>query len=169
MRGAIYLGLLFLFSASLVAQNRPCDSDIPVNVVMPDGGLVRDINADAFVARRGTESLAIRSVNLDAGPRRIVFVVENGKNVNTAGRRVEAAVLRGIVDNARTTDSFSLLTAMGPRREVPLDATREAVLSAIDELSSPAKGSSQARPILDSVLEAATWLQPAQPGDSKFA
>jgi hypothetical protein len=166
MRGTIHLGLLFFFSASLVGQNRPCDSDVLVNIVMPDGGLVRDVQADAFIARRGTESVIILSVDLDAGPRRIVFVIDNGKNVNPAARRVEAAVLRGIVDNARTGDSFSLLTAIGPRKEVPFSATREAVLSVIDELSSPAKGSSQARPILDSVLEAAAWLQPAQPGDS---
>ena len=166
MRGAILLGLPFFLFSSLVEQSHPCDSDLPVNIVMPDGGLVRDIHADAFVARRGTESLTIRSVDLDAGPRRIVFVIDNGKNVNAAARRVEAAVLRGIVENARTGDSFSLLTAIGPRKEVPFSAPREAILSAIDALSSPAKGSGQVKPILDSVLEAATSLQPVQPGDS---
>ncbi|MGC1903403.1 MAG: hypothetical protein WA715_06245 [Candidatus Acidiferrum sp.] len=166
MRVTISLGLLLFFSANVIAQNPSCEADVLVNVVLPDGGLVRDIHEDAFIARRGAEQLTIRSVDVDAGPRRIVLVVENGKNVNADARKVEAGVLRAIVTNARTVDSFSFLTAIGPRKEVPLGAPREVLLSAIDELSSPSKGSGQARPILDAVLEAATWLQPVQPGDS---
>jgi len=52
-------------------------------------GLVRHLRQEEFIARRGDATLAIRSVDADTAPRRIVLVVENGKNVNPAARKVE--------------------------------------------------------------------------------
>jgi hypothetical protein len=154
-------GLLFL-AVSAGGQTQPCELDIPLNIVMPDLALVRNMHQDGFIAHRGSEVLPIRSVNEDTASRRIVVVVENGKNVNPGARKVEVSILGAIVKNARAEDSFALLTAIGPRRELPFGAPRETLLSAIAELSSPAKGNGQAKSVLDAVLEAAGSLQPAQ-------
>jgi hypothetical protein len=167
MRYRLNLSYWLLFLAvSAGGQNQPCELDIPLNIVMPDVALVRNMHQDGFIAHRGGEVLPIRSVNEDTAPRRIVVVVENGKNVNPGARKVEVSILGVIVKNARAEDSFALLTAIGPRRELPFGAPRETLLSAIAELSSPAKGSGQGKSALDAVLEAAGSLQPAQPGDS---
>jgi hypothetical protein len=158
-------GLLF-FSARAPGQDRPCEVDLPVNIVMPDAALVRHVPQGGFIAQHGHDLLVIRSVQPDTAPRRIVLVVENGKNVNPAARKVEASVLSAIVTNARAKDSFALLTAHGPRSEIPFGTKRDVLLTAIGELSLPAKGKQQGKPALDAVLEAAGWLQPPEPGDS---
>ncbi len=137
-----------------------------MNVVMPDAALLLNIPQDAFIAHRGKDVLAIRSVDANNSPRRIVFVVENGKSVNAAARKLEASILSSVVTNGRPVDSFALLTAIGPRMDVPFGAPRETLLSAIGEASSPIKAKDQSKSVLDAVLEASGWLQPPQPGDS---
>jgi hypothetical protein len=141
----LHLSCAFLFFlASAGGQNQPCEVDVPVNVVMPDAALVRNMPQDGFIALHGSDVFAIRSVRADTASRRIVLVVENGKNVNPAAHRVEASVLGSIVRNARAEDSFAFLTARGPRTELPFGAPRDMLLSSIGELSSPAKGKDQA-------------------------
>jgi hypothetical protein len=167
MRRRLHLNCaLLFFSASAAAQNQPCEVDVPLNIVMPDAALVRNMPQGGFVAHHGGNVLVIRSVNADTTPRRIVLVVENGNNVNPGARKVEASVLGAIVANARAEDSFAFLTAHGPRKELSIGAPRDALLSAIGELSSPAKGKGQTESTLDAVLEAVSRLQPPQPGDS---
>jgi hypothetical protein len=167
MSRGLHLNLALLaFAASAQAQSRPCEVDVPVNIVTPEAALVRSLRQDAFVAHHGNDAIAIRSVGADTTPRRIVLVVENGKSVNPAARKVEASVLRFVMTNARAADSFAFLTALGPREEVHFGAPREELLSAIGELSSPAKGKGQTKSTLDTVVETAGWLQPRQPGDS---
>jgi hypothetical protein len=167
MPRGLYLGLAVLvLSPSAYPQIKPCQVDIPVNVVMPDFALVRNLHQDAFIAHNGNAAVTIRSVDADSTPRRIVLVVENGKNVNPAARKVEASVLGFILTNARVVDSFAFLTALGPRKELHFGVPRQELLSAIGELATPVKGKSQSDSTLDTVLEAASWLQPPQPGDS---
>jgi len=163
----LHLGYaLLFFIASAAGQTQPCEVDVPLNIVMPDAALVRNVPQDGFAAHRGSDVLAIRSVSADTASRRIVLVVENGKNVNLAARKVEASMLGAIVRNARTEDSFAFLTTSGPRKELPFGASRDMLLSSIAELSSPAKGKDQDKSTLDALFEASGWLQPPQPGDS---
>jgi len=156
---------LFLLQTS-TPQNGPCTLDIPLNVLMPDTALVRGLHQDAFVARLGNSVLAIRSVDIDTGPRRIVIVAENGKRLNPAARKVEATTLGAIVRDAPPADSIGLLTAVGPHRELPLGTTRELLLPAIDDLSAPPREKGEGRSTFEVVQQAAGWLQPFQPGDS---
>lgn len=157
---------ILFFAARAAGQTQPCEVDVPLNVVMPDAALVRNLAQDGLVAHHGKDVLSIRSVTVDTAARRIVLVVENGKNVNSAARKVEASVLGAIVTNARAEDSFAFVTAHGPRKELSFGAPRDLLLSAIAELCSPAKGKHQDRPALDAVLDAAGLLQPSKPGDS---
>ena len=163
------LGLTLLSICSNVdAQGQGCELDVPLNVVMPDAALVRNLPQDAFTARRGNDLLPIRSVETDTAPRRIVIVAEDGNKVNPAARRVEAKVLETILRKGRDIDSFAFLTAVGPRTELPFGTSRESLFSAVGELAVPQKGKAQTKSMLETVMEAAIWLQPAQPGDAIF-
>lgn len=163
----LHLGLALVFSsAGVVGQDQPCGVDVPLNVVMPDAALVRNIPSGGFVARHRGDRLTIQSVSVDTAPRRIVLVAENGKNVTPAARKIEASVLAALVTNARAEDSFAMLTARGPRKELRFGAARDALLASIRELSSRPEGKDQGNSALEAVLEAAGWMQPSQPGDS---
>jgi hypothetical protein len=102
----------------------------------------------------------IASVIPDNGPRRIVFVVETAKSNSEAFRRIEAAIVAEIVATARPQDSFALLTAHGPRREVRFGEAHEKLGSVIQELGEAAKGKKEFSRVLDAVQDATGWLQP---------
>jgi len=140
----------------------------PVGGASPRSGIVTGLTAEAFLAHDKKGPIRIQSAMIDRGPRRIVFVVENGKDINPAGRRIEAAVITHILSKARPEDSFALLTARGPRVEFRFGSTREAIRTAAQQLERPPQGKSGKGGVLDALLEATTWLQPSQPGDSIF-
>jgi len=132
-------------------------------------GIVDDLETDAFVAHDKQHPLAIRSASTDQGPHRIIFVVDNGKKIKTAARKAEAAIISNILLKARAEDSFALLTAHGPRRELRFGASRDSLRRAAEQFAAPSREKSRGKPMLDTILEATAWFQPPQPGDSIFA
>lgn len=128
----------------------------------------RDLPPDAFAAHDHREPVPVLSAEADRGPRRIVFVVEKGKKVSAAARQVETAAVTAILSNARTEDSFALLTAGGSRVALPLGSGRDAIRRAVEDLSRPGLGGAEGRDVRDALLEAATWFGSPQPGDSIF-
>lgn len=137
-------------------------------MLLPDETGLPKLRADAFSAHDKKHSVAIRAVTTDRGPRRVLFVIENGKRMPAAARQIEAAVISDILANARPEDSFGLLAAGGPRVELHFGASREAIRAAAEQLESTPQGKSGKGGVLDAVLEATTWFQPPQPGDSIF-
>lgn len=128
-----------------------------------------NIPPGAILARDHKHPVAIRSVSIDRGPRRIVFVADNGKEMTAGAQEIEAAVITHVLSKARGEDSFGLLTASGPRVELSLGAHREIIEVSAEKLGSAAQGKSQiTEGVLDALLEASTWLQPPRPGDSIF-
>ena len=121
---------------------------------------------EAFVARDKTGPIRVVSATYDRGPRRIVFVAENARKVPAAARKIEAAVITRILSKARSQDSFAFIAARGPRVELPFGSSREVIRAAAEELESPAPGRPAREGALDAILEATTWFQPAQTGDS---
>jgi hypothetical protein len=77
-------------------------------------------------------------------------------------------VITHILSKARPEDSFALLTTRGPRVELRFGSSREAIRAAAEQLESTPQGKSGKGGVLDAVLEATTWFQPPQPGDSIF-
>src|SRR6266849_10120445 len=59
----------------------PCAIDIPVNVVVRDGRLIRGLKADQFVAQASHAPLRVVAATDDCGPRRILLVLETGGKV----------------------------------------------------------------------------------------
>jgi hypothetical protein len=135
-------------------------------VTLPLWTVVRGLPTEAFAAREKKHPVPIRSVTVDAGPRRIVFVADNGNDATAAARRMEAAVIIDILSKARAVDSFALLTARGPRVALRLGSNRGIIEAAAEKLNAPTARRSGGQAVLDALLEASTWLQPPQSGDS---
>jgi hypothetical protein len=131
--------------------------------------IVDDLTVDAFSAHDRQRPAAVRSVRTYDGPHRIIFVVDNGHKMTPATRKGEAVVVSNILSKARAEDSFALLTAQGPRRELRFGADRDSLRAAADELAGAPHDKSHGKAMLDTVLEAAAWFQPPQPGDAIFA
>jgi hypothetical protein len=127
---------------------------------------VRDVPADAFVVRDKKHPVPVESVTVDRGPRRIVFVADNGAKMTLAARKIEAAVIANVLSKGRAEDSFALLTARGPRMALPFGAGLDSMKAPADKLSGLAQGQGKGESVLDAVLEATSWLQPPKAGDS---
>jgi hypothetical protein len=145
---------------------QPCLITVPVNVMMPDGALVRHLSQDTFIASDKGEPLRIESLTEDSGPRRIILIAENGKRVSAAARKLEGTILSQILSKARTEDSLALLTAGGPRIEIPFGADRGVLKEAVERLGNPAKGKGQTSGALDAVSESIGWFQQTKPSDA---
>jgi hypothetical protein len=135
--------------------------------VHADWELLQTLPAGAFVARDGSGSIRIQAVTTDRSPRRVIFVIENGKRVNAGARKLESEALSYILSKARSEDSFGLLTARGARMELPLGSSLDTLRAASEQIAAPSQATS-AKGVLDAVLEASTWFQPPRPGDSIF-
>jgi len=134
--------------------------------LLPLWTVQRGLPADAFTARDKSHLIPIRSVTVDRGPRRILFVADNGKDTTAAARRMEAAVILHVLTEARSADSFGLLTARGPHIALRLGSQHSLIEEAAEKLSAPAAGRARSEAVLDSLLEATRWLEPPKPGDS---
>ena len=138
------------------------------SLIMPGAVGIADLTPEAFSARNGKHPVAIRSLTVERGRRRLVFVVENGKQMNAAARKIEAAVISGILSKGRPEDSFALITAGGPRMELHFGSGRDVILTTAEQLASPPQQKEKGQSALDAVEEAASWLDAPQAGDSIF-
>jgi len=129
---------------------------------------VEGLQFGAFLARDKRDFIPIESVEAERGPRRIVFVVENGKPIRLSARQVEAAAVEEVLSGARPQDSFALLTAGGPRVALPFGSSKDAIQAAVDALARANLKVREGSAVLDSIIEATTWFGSPQVGDSIF-
>jgi hypothetical protein len=156
---------LFTICAGLFAQEpRRCSVEIPAIVALPDATLVQRMGSDGFVVYSGPAK--IEGVSSDRGTRRILFVVETGKQIPPIVRKLEAEIVAEILKNARPEDSFALLTAHGPRREVRFGASKETFRSTVEEIGIGATGKNEGTGVLDAIFEGINWFQPHNTGDA---
>jgi len=134
--------------------------------VSADWNLIQQLPASAFIAEQKNRLVQVQSSTVDRGPRRVVFVVEDGEGAPAAARGAESILISGILSKARSEDSFALLTALGPRVELRLGSSRDAIGFAAERLAKAAPAKADGEGVLDAVLEASTWFRPPQPGDS---
>ncbi|HLY61561.1 MAG TPA: VWA domain-containing protein [Terriglobia bacterium] len=157
-------------TASLMGQGNFIVSTFPGGnppiIKSPPTVLIADLHADSFVANCKSGPIGIRAVAIDRGARRMIFIVDNSKQMPQAGRDIEKSIISHILSKARAEDSFALLTADGPRLEIPFSSSREAIQGAALQLGQPPKGKPEGVGVLDAVREATIWFQPPRPGDS---
>ena len=151
------------------AQRQPSGfASGPFGVIAPAEAGYPTLEAQDFFAHDHKHSIRVRSITVNSSPRRIVFVVENGKRITPALRTAGAAIIAGTLSNIRPEDSFGLITAGGPRVELPLGSTPESIQKAFVETTAATSTAVQGEDILDATFEATAWLAPPQPGDAIF-
>jgi hypothetical protein len=151
------------------AQQAPCKVDLPVIVTLPDYGLVRQLGPTAFSAQHKGRPIAIQSVETRQGPRRILFVVETGKQVPEIARATEIAVISQIIAKAPPGDSFALMTTRGPQHQIPFGTDREAISTVLGKIKTESPGQAQKGGVLDTLMEATTQFRSHQEGDAIVA
>jgi hypothetical protein len=170
-RGLI-LSLSCLVMAASAAAQQACD--LPVDVVGVEkgktaGGIIRGLQAsDLLVTLSGGSHVPIGSLTYDAGPRRIVFVIDTARELPSDARKAEAQTAAYILDHSRPMDSFALITARGTAREVKFDQGRDAVKEALRDLSGDPREKSSGVGVLDAVEQGIDWLGSPKPGDAIF-
>jgi hypothetical protein len=121
-----------------------------------------------FVAHAAKRPIGVQSVAINSGPRRIVFVVENGKRITPALRSREAAIMAGVLSDVRPTDSFGLITVAGPHVELPVGSKTEEIRATVERTPAMIPASLKADDVFDATMEAITRLSPPQAGDAIF-
>ena len=163
--------LVVVMAGVAIAQRDavPCAIDIPANVIVPGGRLIRELKAEQFVAQTKHDSLKVMAANNETGPRRILLVLETGRSVPPKVRAVESSVVVDMLSEARSQDSFALLTARGLRKTLPFGSSPDAIVSVVKELEAQTGGSDPGNyGVLDVLLEGAQWFHESRAGDSIF-
>jgi|KBSMisStandDraft_5_1062788.scaffolds.fasta_scaffold00213_2 hypothetical protein len=146
----------------------PCAIDIPVNVVVPGGKLVRELQKEQFVARTKHAPLRVVAADDETGPRRILLVLETGRSVPPKIRAVESSVVADMLSEARSQDSFALLAARGSK-SLPFGSSPEVIISAAKALETQTGGGDPGNDgVLDVLLKGAESFHEPKPGDSIF-
>ncbi|HYN14681.1 MAG TPA: hypothetical protein VES66_02705 [Terriglobales bacterium] len=172
LHGKTVVGVLFftLFAVCARAQQQPCKGAVvPATITFRDGKPVPGIDAKSLKAKIGRKSAEVMAAGPDNNPRRVVLVVDTGKEMNKDGWKVAMAMSNAIVNNARAVDSFALLTYAGAKEAIPFGATNDAVrekLAALDATRPPIEGKGQEMGLYDGVSEALAMLGQPQFGDA---
>lgn len=161
------LMLLCLFLAPMIAaQEKACPVDLPVGLIDNKGTLLEGLTPQDLTIRQNKQSLSIESVKYDSAPRRVLLLLDTSTRLPVDARKAEVALAQYLLSRARATDSFALLTARGPLREVRFEEGKESVLRAIQELSGGPKEAAKGENILDTMVQGITWFGPPRPGDA---
>jgi hypothetical protein len=171
MRKTKLLGSLVLATISCAAVGQKvasCPIDVPLNVIVRDGRLIRDLRADQFTGETKHDSVRVLAAIDDAGPRRILLILETGRSVPTKIRALESSVVADMLSEARSGDSFALLTTRGFRKALPFDTSPDVIAAAVKELETKAASDGDGSGVLDALLEGAGRFDRSKPGDAIF-
>lgn len=163
IRALFLFPALFLLALSAAAQQTACE--MPVNVIKANGDPVEGLAAADFVAQIKKQAFSIQSANYDSGPRRILLVIDEARELSAEARKAEVEFASSIISSAQSQDSLALLTARGASQAVKFGADRPALLHALSELREE-QGKGKQLGVLDAVAEGVTWFGPPQLGDS---
>jgi hypothetical protein len=81
-------------------------------------------------------------------------------------RVAEYRIVADMLSEARPEDSFGLLTARGPEKEVSFGQSRDAILAAVRELETNTDSKDRGNGVLDALMAAAGWFNEPRGGDA---
>src|SRR5262249_5221342 len=145
-----------------------CIISIPMNVIVHDGRLIRDLTADQFTTETRHQRAKILRMRDDSRPRRILLLVDTGSGVPQKIRNVEASVITDMLAEARPEDSFALRTVGPSEKRIGFGEARNEILSVANELRRHTSNPGRIEDTLDALLDAATWFREPFPGDAIF-
>jgi hypothetical protein len=160
------ISILFFLAVSVEAQQSACAAgDVPVSVIKANGDAVEGLAAADFTVQIKKQSVSIQSANYDAGPRRILLVVDEARELSADARKAEIAFATAIISSAQSQDSLALLTARGAAQEIKFGAERSTMLHALNE-SHDEQARGKQPGVMDAVAEGIAWFGEPQLGDS---
>jgi hypothetical protein len=148
------------------AQSNSCSVSLPVALVDHRGNLLGGATAKDLTVLLRKQVLPIESLTYDAGPRRLLFVIDTGRHLPAEVRKMELMLVKHLLNEARTGDTFALFTVRGASRQVRFEEGKDAISKAVQELSSDAKENKKAGAMLDAIVEGLSWFGTPRPGDS---
>ena len=161
------LMVLFIFLSPLIgAQEKTCPVDLPVGLIDNKGTLLEGLTPQDLTIRQNKQSLAIESVKYDSAPRRVLLLLDTSARLPVDARKAEVALARYLLSRGRGQDSFGLLTARGPLRQVHFEDGKESILRALQDLSADPKEAMKGENILDTMVQGITWFGQPRPGDA---
>jgi hypothetical protein len=146
------------------AQQNACKAvEIPVGVFSATGDVFRGLAAEDFVGRVQKKPVGVKSLSYDDGPRRVLFVVDTNRKLSADSRRAEEEMIAAILSTARPEDSFALLPARGPGREISFTTERPPFTKALGQSG---EKSGKEPGVLDAVMAGIEQFGAPQNGDS---
>jgi hypothetical protein len=127
---------------------------------------MRGLKADNFVAQIKHGDLKISSVTYDTGPRRVVFIVDVGRDLSHDAKKAQTEVVSYIVSRAPAGTSFGLITSRGAKTEVPFGVPREQLAAELAQVLGNSESGSNEEGALDAAMEGVGWFGNTLPGDS---
>jgi len=158
---------LLFTSISGLAQAVQCPAtELGMNVVLRNGKTVEGLKLQDLDGRTRHSAVAIDSLTFDTSPRRILLVLDMGRDLAPDARRAQLEIASYLVNAGRDTDSFGLITARGALRKVGFEEGHAAVSAALADLRDKRTTQPTDAGILDAVLEGTSWFQSPAPGDA---
>jgi hypothetical protein len=126
------------------------------------GDVFRGLATEDFDAHVKKKPVSLKSLTYDEGARRILIVIDADRKLSADTRKAEAILVETILAGARPEDTFALLPARGPGREVKFTTDRRAIAEAIGWASKEGKEIG----VLDAVMAGIEHFGAAQSGDA---
>jgi len=164
-RAFLLIAVLLVLAFSAVAQQAACTTDVAVSVIKANGEPVEGLAAADFIAQLKKQRLSIQSATYDAGPRRILLVIDEARELSAEARKVEVEFATSIISSAQPEDALALVSARGAGPAIKFGTDRNAVLQALNK-NHDEQGRGKQPGVLDAVAEGITWFGQPQLGDS---
>ena len=159
------LAIFTVFVVNALAQSSCGPAEIAIDVIQPSGAAIEGLAAADFSAEFKRQALTIQSLTYDSGPRRILIVMDETRDIPAEGRKAQMELVAGLIAAAQPADSLALLTARGAPHQVKFGADRSALLSALGENTGEQDKGKQLG-VLDAVAEGITWFGEPRLGDT---
>lgn len=159
--------LVLLFPSAAVFAQQGCPAtELGMNVVLPNGKTLKGLKLENLTGQTKHDRVALDSLTFDTSPRRILMVLDMGRDLSADVRRAQIEIAAYLVTAGRPTDSMALLTARGALKSVRFGENHDAILGALAELRDNKTGPVTQNGILDGVMEGVQWFQNPAPGDA---
>ena len=155
--------IILSVGCTALAQTQQKACNIPIDVITPNGDVVRGLAAEDFLGQVQRSAVKLKSLTFDDEPRRVLFIVDLSKKLSAESRKGQSELVNDIMAGSNANSSFALLTARGPNREVKFTFDHAEIVSALGEQGG-SRGKEQG--VLDAVLEGVSWFGEAHPGDA---
>jgi hypothetical protein len=157
-------GVLLIGLSGIGTAQEACKTEeLPVGVISVTGEIFRGLAAEDFSGHIQKKPVGLKSLTYDDGPRRVVIVLDASQKLSADTRKAEATLVETMLATARPEDSFALLPARGPGREVDFTTDRQAITAAIGGSS----GKQGREPgVLDAVMAGIERFGAPQSGDA---